>query len=130
WSRRLAGWSGQDLVPLYAAFVTAVDETEERLRPATEILGPLQSGPAGDYLQIKLRRLASEDVARFKRTLRALSSSSTKSLTEDEVGERFGQLRDFMSLISRPDGASPAVLARRDHFLDVRKHVEVTAVRY
>ena len=128
WKRRLSAWSGQDLVPLTGAFNTAIEEIEDRLRPINEILATLPFGATRDRLQISLRRLHRDDATAFRRELKVLSSGSTEQFTDDETEDRFTRLQQFMSLIRRPDGLNGSN-AQRDLLLDVRAHVEITAVR-
>jgi uncharacterized protein YPO0396 len=127
WRRRLSEWSGQDLVPLNGAFDTAVEEIEDRLVPVNAILAGLSFGPANDRLRIELRRLHLDDVIRFRRELKELSSGVTQDLPDTEIEARFTRLRAFMTLIRKPDAGSKAPI--RDIYLDVRKHVEITAAR-
>ncbi|MCS4276175.1 uncharacterized protein YPO0396 [Mycetocola sp. BIGb0189] len=123
WTRRLSEWSGQDLVPLGGAFDGAIEAIEERLDPVNEILSTLPFGAGRDRLKIALRRLHGEDVTRFRRELRELSAGSTEILDDAAAQERFTRLRAFMDLL-RENGEG-----RRDDLLDVRRHVEITAVR-
>jgi uncharacterized protein YPO0396 len=127
WRRRLSELSGQDLVPLNGAFDTAVEEIEDRLVPVNAILAGLPFGPANDRLRIELRRLHLDDVIRFRRELKELSSGVTQDLPDTEIDSRFTRLRAFMTLIRKPDAGSKTPI--RDIYLDVRKHVEITAVR-
>lgn len=128
WKRRLSKWSGQDLVPLTGAFNTSIEEIEDRLRPINEILKSLPFGAGRDRLKISLRRLHRDDSVAFRKELKALSSGATDELTDDQTEDRFRRLQAFMNLIRRPaDDVKGASL--RDDLLDVRKHVEITAVR-
>ncbi|PXA67259.1 ATP-binding protein [Cryobacterium arcticum] len=138
WKRRLSAWSGQDLVPLVGAFTTSIEEIEDRLRPINEILTTLPFGAGRDRLQISLRRLHRDDATAFRKELKLLSSGSTEEFTDEETESRFTRLQAFMNLIRRPDdldasGRAGAVRGRgdseRDLLLDVRRHVEITAVR-
>lgn len=132
WKRRLSAWSGQDLVPLTGAFNTAIEEIEDRLRPINEILATLPFGATRDRLQISLRRLHRDDATAFRTELKVLSSGSTEQFTDDETEDRFTRLQQFMSLIRRPDGltgSNTPSSAQREMLLDVRAHVEITAVR-
>jgi uncharacterized protein YPO0396 len=137
WKRRLSAWSGQDLVPLVGAFSTSIEEIEDRLRPINDILRTLPFGAGRDRLQITLRRLHRDDNTAFRKELKLLSSGSTEDFTDEQTESRFTRLQAFMNLIRRPDdrGATDAgrVAARgdsaRDLLLDVRRHVEITAVR-
>ncbi|RLP77000.1 hypothetical protein D9V32_05080 [Mycetocola tolaasinivorans] len=123
WTRRLSEWSGQDLVPLGGAFDGAIEAIEERLDPVNDILSTLPFGAGRDRLKIALRRLHGEDVTRFRRELRDLSAGSSDPLDDAAAQERFTRLRAFMDLLR--DGAD----GQRDDLLDVRRHVEITAVR-
>ncbi|TFC91163.1 MULTISPECIES: SbcC/MukB-like Walker B domain-containing protein [Cryobacterium] len=128
WKRRLALWSGQDLVPLVGAFTTSIEEIEDRLRPINEILTTLPFGAGRDRLQITLRRLHRDDATAFRKELKALSSGSTDALADEQTESRFARLQAFMGLIRRAaDGSRQE--ATRDLLLDVRRHVEITAVR-
>jgi uncharacterized protein YPO0396 len=128
WKRRLSEWSGQDLVPLTVAFTTAIEEIEDRLRPINEILMTLPFGAGRDRLKIALRRLHRDDSSAFRKELKALSSGVADELTDDEIESRFRRLQAFMALIRKPDGSTKGE-SPRDLLLDVRKHVEITAVR-
>ncbi|MBF4513001.1 hypothetical protein ITJ66_10945 [Plantibacter sp. VKM Ac-2885] len=127
WRRRLSQWSGEDLVPLSSAFDSAVEEIEDRLVPVNDILRDLPFGPAHDRLKIVLRRVHREEASAFRRELRALSSEVTANLGDDELEARFQRLRRFMESM-RDTGAGSQ--STRDQVLDVRRHVEITAVRY
>ncbi|MDN4648605.1 ATP-binding protein [Curtobacterium sp. PsM8] len=130
WRRRLSQWSGEDLVPLSGAFDRAVVEIEERLEPVNEILRDLPFGANRDRLKIVIRRVTREDVTQFRKELRALSASVDTELTDDVLETRFRRLRRFMAVI-RPDPESPrGRTTQRDAVLDVRRHMEITAVRY
>ena len=126
WKRRLSAWSGQDLVPLTGAFNTAIEEIEDRLRPINEILATLPFGAGRDRLQIALRRLHRDDASAFRTELKVLASGATEQFTDDETEDRFIRLQQFMALIRRPGGLNTSP---RDLLLDVRQHVEITAVR-
>jgi len=141
WKRRLSAWSGQDLVPLVGAFTTSIEEIEDRLRPINDILRTLPFGAGRDRLQISLRRLHRDDATAFRKELKLLSSGSTEEFTDEQTESRFTRLQAFMNLIRRPDEldiAGPGRTAARqsakaesdrDLLLDVRRHVEITAVR-
>lgn len=126
WVRRLAEWSGQDLVPLNGAFETSVEEIQSRLIPVNAILSTLAFGAGRDRLKIDLRLLTTDRVSAFRKELRALSSGATKELTEAQVDAQFQRLRTFMNRIRKNDDGGRA--GERDTFLDVRRHVEITAV--
>ena len=128
WKRRLSQWSGQDLVPLTGAFNTSIEEIEDRLRPINDILTTLPFGAGRDRLKIALRRLHRDDATAFRKELKILSSGATEEFSDDETEGRFIRLQAFMGQIRRPeDGSKHSSL--RDDLLDVRKHVEITAVR-
>jgi uncharacterized protein YPO0396 len=129
WRRRLSEWTGQDLVPLSGAFGAALDEIQARLDPVNDILATLPFGPANDRLRISLRVLHSEDVARFRKQLTQLASGVTADVSDEEAEQRFLKLRAFIALIRKADGAIRSAGASRDMYLDVRRHVEITAVR-
>lgn len=128
WKRRLSAWSGQDLVPLVGAFTTSIEEIEDRLRPINDILMTLPFGAGRDRLKISLRRLHRDDATAFRKELKVLSSGSTEEFTDEETESRFRRLQAFMAQIRRPEDGATAPSAR-DDLLDVRKHVEITAVR-
>jgi uncharacterized protein YPO0396 len=128
WRRRLSEWSGEDLVPLNGAFETAITEIIGRLDPVNEILSTLPFGAGRDRLRIHLRRHPTEDVSTLRAELKALSSGTTENLTDEQTETHFARLRDFMNSIRKPeDGAKGTAV--RDNLLDVRKHVEITAIR-
>ena len=129
WRRRLSEWSGQDLVPLAGAFGAALDEIRARLDPVNDILATLPFGPANDRLRISLRILHSDVVARFRKELAQLASGVTADVSDEQAEQRFLQLRSFIALIRRPDGGARPGDVSRDLYLDVRRHVEITAVR-
>jgi len=130
WRRRLSQWSGEDLVPLAGAFDRAVVEIEERLEPVNEILRELPFGANRDRLKIQIRRVTREDVVTFRKELRALSASVDGELTDDVLETRFRRLRRFMAVIRPDPDAARGRTTQRDAVLDVRRHMEITAVRY
>ena len=126
WTRQLTNWSGQDLVPLAGAFSLAVEDIRNRLEPVNAILSQLPFGAHRHRLKIDLRELRRDDITKFKRELNILSRASTEDFSEAQVQNWFKRLRVFMNHI-RKEGAGKS---NRDYFLDVRKHIEVTAVSY
>ncbi|MEV0584495.1 SbcC/MukB-like Walker B domain-containing protein [Nonomuraea sp. NPDC050310] len=128
WKRRLSKWSGEDLVPLNGAFDTSIEEIEDRLYPVNEILATLAFGAGRDRLKIVLRRLHRDDITKFRRELKLLSSGVTEKLTDEQAEARFKRLRAFMNQIRKPQQGSKGT-PLRDHLLDVRRHVEITAAR-
>ena len=129
WRRRLSEWSGQDLVPLAGAFGAALDEIRARLDPVNDILATLPFGPANDRLHISLRVLHSDAIARFRKELAQLASGVTADVSDEHAEQRFLQLRSFIAVIRKPDGGVRPGDVSRDLYLDVRRHVEITAVR-
>jgi uncharacterized protein YPO0396 len=127
WRLEFAKWSSNDLLTLNEAFDTAMEDIEDRLVPINAILAALPFGGKG-HLQIKHRRMISEDVSNFKRDLRKLSSGVALELTEAEVESRFKRLREFMTKISIPPGHTKKSTSMRDGYLDVRQHVVINAV--
>ncbi|MGG7463453.1 ATP-binding protein [Plantibacter sp. YIM 135347] len=130
WRRRLAQWSGEDLVPLSGAFDSAVEEIEDRLVPVNDILCDLPFGANHDRLKIVLRRGHREELAAFRRELKQLSGDTSGTLDDDALEARFERLRNFMDTIRLPEASDRPAASKRDQFLDVRRHVEITAVRY
>ncbi len=126
WTRRLTDWSGQDLVPLAGAFGNAIDEIIDRLTPINNILAGLPFGARRDRLKIELRILKRDDITKFKRELNALARLNVDGMTDSNVQAAFARLQEFMKQI-RPEGRGKNT---RDYFLDVRKHINVTAVAY
>ena len=127
WRLEFAKWSSNDLLTLNEAFDTAMEDIEDRLVPINAILATLPFGGKG-HLQIKHRRMITEDVSRFKRDLRKLSSGVALELTDAEVEARFKRLREFMTKISVPPGHTKKSTSMRDGYLDVRQHVVINAV--
>ncbi|UUI71848.1 ATP-binding protein [Cellulomonas xiejunii] len=133
WRKALVEWSGEDLVPLAHAMTASIDEIEDRLGPINDILRQLPFGASDDRLQIRLRRLQRDNVTSFRAELKRLSSQATTGVSDDQLQRRFLDLQQFMARIrERADPHLPnnlAALADRDHLLDVRRHVEITAER-
>jgi uncharacterized protein YPO0396 len=126
WTKRLTNWSGQDLVPLAGAFSLAVEDIRNRLEPVNAILARLPFGAHRYRLKIDLRELRRDDVVKFKRELSVLSRADTATFSDEQVQNWFTRLRRFMRHI-RIDVPGKS---HRDYFLDVRKHIEITAVSY
>jgi uncharacterized protein YPO0396 len=127
WSKRLTDWSGQDLVPLAGAFSMAVEEIQHRLAPINAILARLPFGTHNDRLRIDLRELHRDDIKKFRRELNKLSGASTVNFSDREIDNWFKALRRFMTLI-RVDANGRTT--QRDYFLDVNRHIEITAVAF
>ncbi len=126
WTRKLTIWSGQDLVPLAGSFGDAVAEIEDRLRPINTILSKLPFGARRERLRIDLRHLTREDVRRFRKELNALARLDVEGSDDANVQKVFDRLKAFMLQL----GTDAAGKATRDHLLDVRRHIEITAVAY
>lgn len=125
WVRRLTGWTGEDLVPLNGAFETAIEDIRDRLTPVNTILASLPFGAKRDRLRIDLRSLYRDDHVQFRRQLRELSSGATSDLNHEQAEGKFKQLRAFIGQI-RP-ASKPGEPNKRDYYLDVRKHIELSA---
>lgn len=128
WSKRLTDWSGQDLVPLAGAFSMAIEEIRQRLDPVNAILERLPFGAHRDRLRIDLRELHRDDIMKFKKELRVLSRVNADDFSEEQIQNWFKRLRKFMSAI-RKDTTGKST-RDRDYFLDVNRHIEITAVAY
>ena len=126
WRREFTAWSSDDLLRLNEAFDTALEDIEDRLRPVNRILDALPFGGKG-FLQIDLRRLPKENLTRFRRSLRELSSGLALELTDLQIETRFKRLSEFMDQISVPEGHTKPSTAERARYLDVRQHVVITA---
>lgn len=126
WTRKLTIWSGQDLVPLAGSFGDAVAEIEDRLRPINTILSKLPFGARRERLRIDLRHLTREDVRRFRKELNALARLDVEGSDDGAVQKVFDRLKAFMGQL----GTDAAGKSTRDHLLDVRRHIEITAVAY
>ena len=65
-----------------------------------------------------------------RRTLASSSRAATADFDDDQIETWFKRLQRFMNLIRRPDEATAARANNRDrdYFLDVRKHIVITAV--
>ncbi len=121
WIRKLAEWTGEDLVPLNGEFDNAIEDIEDRLAPVNKILESLDFGAHRDRLRIELRKLTQDRQAAFRRELRELSSGATSELTLEQAEAKFKRLQAFMGAIQKSDEKS------RDYHLDVRKHIELSA---
>ncbi|MFK4085018.1 ATP-binding protein [Kribbella sp. NPDC020789] len=128
WAKRLANWSGQDLVPLAGAFSMAISEIQSRLDPINDILRRLPFGARGYRLRIDLRELHRDDLTRFRRELGQLSRANITEFSDEQIQHWFTRLRKFMGLIRKDTREKPN--RERDYFLDVRRHIEISAVAY
>ena len=125
WVRRIAAWTGEDLLPLHVAFDTAIEDISDRLAPVNAILDGLPFGANRDRLRIQLRRLTHDKQVKFRLALKRLSSGASGELTIDQANEKFKELRAFIDLI-RPTTAS-GDKSDRDYHLDVRRHIDLSA---
>lgn len=128
WTKRLANWSGQDLVPLAGAFSMAISEIQSRLDPINDILRQLPFGARGYRLRIDLRELRRDDLTKFKRELGQLSRADITEFSDEQIQHWFTRLRKFMAVIRKDAHDKPN--RDRDYFLDVRRHIEISAVAY
>jgi uncharacterized protein YPO0396 len=129
WSRRVTDWSGQDLVPLAGAFETSISEIEDRLRPVNDILAKLPFGDRQERLAIDLRRLKREDISQFRKELAHLSKVATADFDDDQIEKWFKRIQRFMNVIRADDTTVKGGMNKgRDYYLDVRKHIVITAV--
>lgn len=126
WAKRLTDWSGQDLVPLAGAFSNAIDDIRNRLAPVNAILKGLPFGAHRHRLKIDLRELNQDDIVQFKRELKILSRANTDDFSDEQIQNWFKRLQKFMARIRKDSGTKN----NRDRLLDVRKHIEITAVSY
>ena len=66
WVKRIAAWTGEDLLPLHVAFDTAIEDIVDRLAPVNAILTGLPFGSNRERLRIQLRRLTQDRQAKFR----------------------------------------------------------------
>lgn len=127
WKRQLQKWSGEDLTPLFRAFGRAMTDIEDRLDPINDILRGLPFGARREHLRIAMRRLNPEHLVQFRKRLSEAVSNLTVEMTDEQAERRYQRLRGLMDQLARPEGGRSS--ARRDELLDVRRHIEITAVR-
>lgn len=125
WVRRIAAWTGEDLLPLHVAFDTAIEDITDRLAPVNAILADLPFGANRDRLRIQLRRLTHDKQVKFRLALKTLSSGASGVLTVEQATEKFRELRAFIDLIRQTTGGGDK--GDRDYHLDVRRHIELSA---
>ena len=133
WVRNISKWSATDLVPLHAAYASSLETIENRLHPINAILAALPFGAEQDRLRIKMDHRTPDSVTRFRRRLKQLSAIATQDLsdlTEDEVKSTFGAIRAFVAQLRDRKDERAAKDSRPDELLDVRRHIEITAIRY
>lgn len=126
WRRRMGKWSSEDLVPLDGAFDAAFAEIDHRLDPVNRVLSTLPFSPKGYRLEIRKRVRASDDFEHFRNELRSLASGTANLTTADELENQFNRLHEFMRRIQEPKSGGSTT--SRDHLLDIRQHIEITAV--
>jgi len=129
WRDRIVNWTGTDLVPLNHAYSAAMTAIEERLEPINAILERLPFGARHHRLKLVSEHRSSKPLTEFRARLRELSSGATQTLTTEQAEIRYEQIKDFMSHIAPPELLEPGqrVGAGRDYYLDVRRHLEITA---
>ena len=125
WVRRIAAWTGEDLLPLHVAFDTAIEDITDRLAPVNAILAGLPFGANRDRLCIQLRHLTHDKQAKFRLGLKTLSSGASGELTVDQANAKFKELRAFIDLIRATTATGDK--GDRDYHLDVRRHIELSA---
>lgn len=135
WLEAVREWTAQDLLPLNNAIEKSLADIEKRLEDINGILADLPFGPGRDRLRISFRRLSPEAVVSFRKTLRRLANVPSRELSEDQLLQRFSELQDFIGLIRRSDDRhlTPEMVEAnpgRDALLDVRRHIQIEAVRY
>lgn len=134
WRKTALQWSGRSLRLLGSAMSSAVDDIQARLDAVNSILERLPFGPTDGRLKIDMRRLAPQTVTTFRRELEAFKKLATQGAPEEQLVQRFTQMRVFVAKIRKRD--DPALTAElraqvvREEILDVRRHVEITAKQY
>lgn len=127
--REMAQWTGRDLIPLAHSMRESVNHIEERLNEVNEILASIPFGPEQDRLRISLRRLPTQPVRLFLKRLNRIAEGATATYESEETDARFKEIDDFVMLI-RPSGSLPkGVICTRDTYLDVHRHLTITAER-
>ncbi|CAN7243404.1 SbcC/MukB-like Walker B domain-containing protein [Arthrobacter sp. LjRoot78] len=127
--REMANWTGHDLVPLSYTMRDAVDRIKERLEAVNDILAKIPFGRDRDRLCITLRRPTNPQVARFLQRLRRLAEGATTIYTDEETDARFKEIESFIKLIRTPDTLPKGTPNTRDTYLDVHRHIAITAER-
>jgi len=127
WQRRLTEWSSKHLVLLSGAYSLAISDIRERLDPVNNILQTLPFGAHRYRLRIDLRELQRDDIVKFKKELHTLARANVRELSDEQLEVWFKRLRRFMGLIRKENNRGSK---DRDYFLDVTKHIEISAVTY
>lgn len=127
--REMANWTGHDLVPLSFTMRDAVDRIKERLDAVNDILAKIPFGRDRDRLRITLRRPANQHVARFLQRLRKIAEGATLIYMDEETDTRFKEIESFIKLIRTPDTLPKGAPNTRDTYLDVHRHIAITAER-
>lgn len=127
WQRRLTEWSTKHLVLLSGAYSLAISDIHGRLDPVNNILKEFPFGAHGYRLRIDLRELQRDDIIKFKKELGLFARVDVSKLNEEQVEVWFKRLRRFMGLIRKENNRGSK---DRDYFLDVTKHIEISAVAY
>jgi uncharacterized protein YPO0396 len=125
WRERLERWTGEHLVGLVAAMKHAVTDITKKLDAINDVLVDLPYGAHGDSrIRIDMKHHPDAKTKRFVTTLNKMASIDM-AVTEANAESRFSTLQTFMGLISpHATGVNP-----RDNFLDVRRHLTISAVR-
>ena len=132
WRRRLSEWSGQDLVPLAGAFGAALDEIRARLDPSMTSSPPCRSGqrttgcasPCGFCTPTP-----SPGSARSSRSSRPASPPTPATSRPSSGSCSCGRSSRSSASPTGEETMRTAAGVSRDLYLDVRRHVEITAVR-
>lgn len=127
--REMANWTGHDLVPLSFTMRDAVDRIKERLDAVNDILAKIPFGRDRDRLRITLRRPSNPHVLRFLQRLRKIAEGATIVYTDEETDARFKEIESFIKLIRTPDTLPKGTPNTRDTYLDVHRHIAITAER-
>lgn len=129
WQKALVEWSGEDLVPLATSLRAAVSDIFDRIQPINDILKVLPFGARGGHLQIQVTRQHSVPVSRFMGRLKNLSGTATAEMDFEQAQKRFKELSAFMHELRGPDdGRYDRERSDRQRLLDVRRHVQISAL--
>lgn len=129
WEKHMAEFNATTLMMLNAAIVEASRKLARRLNPINATLQNLPFGANNDRLQIVLHHRNQTEVSTFLKELRDLGSGIAEDRTDDNYETRFERIRTLIGKIREPEDGSTAGAAERRRLLDVREHIEITAVR-
>ncbi|WP_189636298.1 ATP-binding protein [Arthrobacter sp. NamB2] len=129
--REMALWSGRDLVPLAFTMRDSIDRISDRLNAVNAILANIPFGRDKDRLQIRLRPLNIPEVTAFLRRLRKIAETATDAdiSTDEETDTRFKDIASVITLIRTPDTLPKGATNTRETYLDVHRHIVITAER-